>query len=165
MPHSASAVYAITLKAKDELDRFFRAEVFVPRFITGVYEMKATSSSQPAADLHQTDLHELIRRRAEEIYVRSGRMAGRDLENWTKAEQEIRAEVDGRPAARRNAVVVKVDGVEYVGEYHPNAADGYSPGEFAAGDPVRIRFQGDKMLIQRPNGKELETTIVKDSGR
>jgi len=32
------------------------------------------------------DLHELTRRRAEAIYIRNGRIAGRDIENWTQAE-------------------------------------------------------------------------------
>ena len=40
------------------------------------------------------------------------------------------------------------------------AADGYTPGEFAPGDPIPVRLEGDKMYVKRPNGKELETTIV-----
>lgn len=123
------------------------------------------ADDRQAAELRQVDRHELIRRRAEEIYIRSGRLPGRDLENWAQAETEIRAEVDRSEALCRKAVVVKVEDTEYVGEYHADDADGYAPGEFAAGDPVRIRFERDKMLIQRPNGKELETTIVKQSGR
>lgn len=105
------------------------------------------------------DLHEAIRRRAEEIYERSGRAPGRDIENWTQAEQEIRR-LAARYAGRRTAVVVKVNGVEYVGEYTFTAADGYAPGEFAAGDPVAVRFEEDKMYVKRANGKELETRIV-----
>jgi len=106
------------------------------------------------------DLHELIRRRAEEIYERSGKIRGRDVENWTQAEEEIRREA-ARYAGRRIAVVVKVNGVDYVGEYTFTAADGYAPGEFAAGDSVAVRFDEDKMYVKRPNGKELETRVVK----
>src|SRR5215472_16585305 len=35
----------------------------------------------------ELDLHELTRLRAEAIYLRNGRIPGRDVENWTQAEQ------------------------------------------------------------------------------
>ena len=105
------------------------------------------------------DLHEAIRARAEQIYESSGKIPGRDIENWMQAEREIRSEA-GQHARRRTAVVVNIDGVDYVGEYEFSAADGYAPGEFAAGDPVAVRFEEDKMYVKRPNGKELETRIV-----
>jgi hypothetical protein len=110
-----------------------------------------------------SDLHEAICRRAEEIYIRSGRIPGHDLDNWAQAEQEIMREAAER-ATHRNAVVVNVNGVVYVGEYAPGAADGYTPGEFTKGVRVPVRFHGDKMFVKRPNGKELETTIVKKIG-
>jgi hypothetical protein len=114
-----------------------------------------------------SDQHEAIRCRAEEIYFRNGRTPGRDLENWALAEQEIAQELAERAAAHpahRTAVVVTVDGVKYVGEYDLALSDGYHPGEFAKGHPVPVRFDGDKMFVKRPNGKELETTIVKKVG-
>ena len=37
-------------------------------------------------------------------------------------------------------------------------------GEFGADASVPVRFHGDKMFVKRPNGKELETTIVKQTG-
>src|SRR5260370_239894 len=73
------------------------------------------------------DRHEAIRRRAEEIYIRNGRIAGRDVENWVQAETEILREAECH--SRRAAVVVRVGGVRYVGEYSVEAADGYAPGE------------------------------------
>jgi len=106
------------------------------------------------------DRDEAIRRRAEEIYIRSGRIPGHDLENWTQAEQEITREA-AEPPARRTAIVVKVNGVQYVGEYALDSSEGYTPGEFKKGVPVPVRFDGDKMFVKRPNGKELETRIVK----
>lgn len=109
------------------------------------------------------DQHEAIRRRAEEIYIRNGRIPGRDLENWAQAEQEILRE-SAEPPARRTAIIVKVNGVEYVGEYIAESSDGYLPGEFGAGSSVPVRFHGDKMFVKRPNGKILETTIVKKIG-
>ncbi|HKF01696.1 MAG TPA: DUF2934 domain-containing protein [Candidatus Sulfotelmatobacter sp.] len=105
------------------------------------------------------DVHELTRRRAEEIYIRNGRIPGRDIENWTRAEQEIRAEME--QASRRTAIIVRVSGVQYVGEYSCDDADGYTPGEFTPGVPVPVRLRGDRMFIRRPNGKILETRIVK----
>jgi hypothetical protein len=109
------------------------------------------------------DLHEAIRRRAEEIYVRNGRIPGRDLDNWAQAEQEVLRELAESPT--RKAIVVKVDDAQYIGEYNPDACDGYVPGEFGAGAAVPVRFRGDKMLVLRPNGTVLETTIVRKTVR
>jgi hypothetical protein len=120
-----------------------------------------TSGSQKSPS-KAADLHEVIRRRAEEIYIRSGRIPGRDVQNWTQAEREVMAEAaNNKPNA---AVVVKVNGVQYVCEYQPESSDGYVPGEFSTGAPVTVRLQGDKIFIRRPNGKILETRIVKKLG-
>jgi len=105
------------------------------------------------------DWHEAIQRRAEEIYSRNGKIPGRDLENWAQAEQEILRE-SAEPQPRRTAIVVKVNGAAYVGEYDPAFSDGYIPGEFGPGVSVPVRFRGDRMYLKRPNGKILETTIV-----
>ena len=110
----------------------------------------------------ESAMHEAIRHRAEEIYTRNGRIPGHDLENWAQAEQEIKREAMG--AAPRKAVVVRVNGVQYFGEYHPDDCDGYQPGELGKGKVVPVRFAGNKMFVKRPNGKELETTIVKKIG-
>ena len=109
------------------------------------------------------DLHEAIRRRAEEIYIQSSRVPGRDLENWSQAEQEVMSEL-AHSRGPRNAVVVRVNGVRYVGEYKPESAGGYTPGEFGSGASVPVRFDGEKMFVTRPNGEELETTIVQKIG-
>ena len=108
------------------------------------------------------DRHEAIRRRAEEIYIRNGRIPGRDVENWFQAETEILREAEVH--SHRAAVVIKVSGVHYVGECSVDDADGYAPGEFAAGDPVTVRFDADKMFVRRNGGAELQTTIVKRIG-
>jgi hypothetical protein len=109
------------------------------------------------------DRHEAIRRRAEEIYARSGKVPGHDLENWMQAEEEILRESFHSPASRK-AVVVKVNGIHYVGEYDLNSSRGYAPGELAKGSAIPVRFAGNKMFVQRPNGMELETTVVKKVG-
>ncbi len=107
---------------------------------------------------HPSELHEAIRLRAEEIYQRSGCVGGRDLENWRQAEAEIWREIASRNLRH---VVVKVQGVVYTGEYKADAAGGYVPGEFQHGDPVAVNFKGDKLFLRRPNGRELETRVVK----
>jgi hypothetical protein len=109
-----------------------------------------------------SELQEAIRNRAEEIYVRKGRIPGCDLENWTQAEEEIARECGN--SMRRTAIVVDVDGVQYVGEYASESCDGYQPGEFGLGQDISIRFEADKLFLKRPNGKELETTIVDKIG-
>lgn len=118
---------------------------------------KANCDAAPASDLQQA-----IGQRAREIYEKSGRIAGRDVENWIQAEAEILSEQKGSP--RKSAVVVRVEGVQYVGEYWPASADGYSPGEFAKGEMVPVRFDGNQMFVKRPNGKELATRIVDQAG-
>lgn len=126
--------------------------------------MNAAANSPQPWPTTPVDRHEAIRRRAEEIYIRNGRMPGRDKENWAQAEQEIGRELAGE-APRKTAIVVRVDGEEYVGEYDPESADGYVPGEFGTGASVPVRFRGDKLLVLRPNGKVLETTIVRKNGQ
>jgi len=119
--------------------------------------------TQPPKPDVAPDIQEAIRRRAEEIYIRNGRIPGHDLENWAQAEKEVLAET-AAPPAHRTAVVVTVDGVKYVGEYDAASSGGYTPGEFHAGTRVPVRFDGDKMFVKRPNGKELETRVVKRIG-
>jgi hypothetical protein len=105
------------------------------------------------------DLHEAIRRRAEEIYIQSGRIPGHDVKNWTQAEHEILEQAATRD--RRAAIMVRVNGVQYVGEYQPASSDGYVPGEIGVGASVAVRLEGDKMYVRRTNGKELVTRIVR----
>jgi Protein of unknown function (DUF2934) len=111
---------------------------------------------------YSPEMQEAIRRRATELYHQGGALAGRDAENWYQAEAEILRE-SATNAARR-AVVVNLFGVVYTGEYDASAADGYTPGEWKPGDPVPVRLAGDKLYLRRPNGRELQTTIVKRIG-
>lgn len=124
--------------------------------------MKIDSDNSALVSRTAPDVHEMIRRRAEEIYIRNGRVPGRDIENWTQAELEILAESQKRRG--RSAVVVKVNGIKYVGEYQDELADGYVPGEFSSGAQVFVRLQGDRMFVKRSNGRELETRIVQKIG-
>ena len=89
-------------------------------------------------------------------------MPGRDLENWVQAEAEILRECAESPS--RRAIVVDVDGVQYVGEYSSQSGDDYAPGEFGIGEELAVRFEGEKMFVKRPNGKELETSVVDKIG-
>ena len=123
--------------------------------------METDLLSNSPTSVRTADLHEAIRRRAEEIYIQSGRIPGRDAQNWSQAEREIWEEAAKQ--GRRSAIVLKVNGARYVGEYSPESSDGYVPGEFSLGSYVAVRFEGDKMFVKRANGKELETRIVKVS--
>lgn len=125
--------------------------------------MKTDAKASGIQPRKASDMQAKIRRRAEEIYVRTGRLPGHDLENWAQAEAEVLRERTTHPY-RRKAVVIKVGGVQYVGEYSPESTGDYNPGEFQAGIPVQVRFDGEKMFVKRPNGKELETRIVRKIG-
>jgi hypothetical protein len=103
-----------------------------------------------------------IRERATELYQRSGAIPGHDLENWCKAEAEIVHDQAAHLA--RRAIVVKLEGMLYTGEYEFASAGGYTPGEWKPGDPVRARLAGDKLYLLRPNGLVLQTTVVKRTG-
>lgn len=108
------------------------------------------------------ELQNAVRKRASELYWRSGSIEGHDVENWRQAEAEILREV--ATPLRRPAVVIHVEGVVYTGEYDLVTAEGYRPGEWKAGARVVVRLDGDRLLLRRPNGLELETQIVKRIG-
>src|ERR1017187_5806461 len=108
------------------------------------------------------DQHEAIRQRAEEIYIRNGRIPGRDMENWAQSEQEILCE-SPEPTTRK-AIGVKVDDAQDIGPFAPESSDGYVPAEFGPDASVPVRFQGYKMFIKPSNGKIQETTNVKKIG-
>jgi hypothetical protein len=111
---------------------------------------------------YSTEVQEAIRRRATELYQRGGAVAGHDAENWYQAEAEVLRE--SATNGRRRAVVVNLQGVVYTGEYEAASAEGYIPGEWKTGDPVPVRLAGDKLYLRRPNGRELQTTVVKRIG-
>ncbi len=123
-------------------------------------DIPSGSSTPKAWPKPPADMHEAIGQRAEEIYLRNGKVSGHDLENWMQAEAEIFRE-SVRIPTNRAAIVIKVEGVQYVGGYDAASAAGYAPGEFAIGEPMPVRFDGNKMFIRRANRVELETDIVK----
>jgi hypothetical protein len=116
----------------------------------------------PSSRNYSPQLIDAIRRRATELYQSSGYVQGRDMDNWCQAEAEILRE-SGASAVRR-AIVINLGGIVYTGEYDSVSAGDYTPGEWKAGDPVPVRLAGDKLYLRRPNGRELQTTIVKRIG-
>jgi Protein of unknown function (DUF2934) len=108
------------------------------------------------------ELQNAIRTRAQELYRQSGAAEGHDVENWCRAEAEILRETSADLA--RPAVVINVEGVVYTGEYDTASADGYLPGEWKVGDRIPVRLEGDRLFLRRPNGRELETSVVKRIG-
>ena len=111
---------------------------------------------------YSREILEAIRRRATEFYERSAELEGHDAANWYLAEAEILRESATHPL--RRAVVVSIQGVVYTAEYEYRSAEGYTPGEWQPGDPIPVRFDGDKLFLRRPNGRELQTTIIKRIG-
>jgi hypothetical protein len=111
---------------------------------------------------YSPQMQEAIRRRATDLYRRGGEAEGHDVENWCRAEAEILRETAAHLA--HPAVVVNVEGVVYTGEYESASAGGYTPGEWKAGDRVPVRLDGDRLFLRRPNGRELETNVVKRIG-
>ena len=111
---------------------------------------------------YSPQMQEAIRRRATDLYRRGGEAEGHDVENWCRAEAEILRETAAHLA--HPAVVVSVEGVVYTGEYESASAGGYTPGEWKAGDRVPVRLDGDRLFLRRPNGRELETSVVKRIG-
>jgi len=114
--------------------------------------------------MHDSDSWEqAIRRRAQELYEERGRVPGHEVEDWLRAEAEVKRESEPR-APRPAYVSVKVEGVTYIGEYDAASCQGYQPGEFRAGDQIRVMVNRDKMVVVRPNGVRLETRVVRASG-
>ncbi len=111
---------------------------------------------------NSAQVQEAIRLRAAELFELSGNLEGHDSENWFQAEAEIVRELSTHSV--RRAVVVNVKGVVYTGEYEPTSAQGYTPGEWSPGEPVPVRLAGDQLYLRRPNGSELQITIVKRIG-
>ena len=108
---------------------------------------------------YSPQMQDAIRRRATELFRRSGSIPGHDLENWCQAELEILQEQATHLV--RPAVVIKFEGVLYTCEYESNSAGSYTPGEWKPGDPVPLRIVGDKFYLLRHDGSELATTITK----
>jgi hypothetical protein len=108
---------------------------------------------------YSPQMQDAIRRRATELFRRSGSVPGHDVENWCQAELEILKEQATQ--LLRPAVVIKFEGVLYTCEYDPDAAGSYTPGEWKPGEPVLLRIAGDKFYLRRHDGSELETIITK----
>lgn len=102
------------------------------------------------------------RNHAADVYRHSRAAEGPDREPWSRAEAEILRETSAQLS--RPVVVINLEGVVYTGEYDFASAGGYTPGEWQAGDHVPVRFEGDRLFLRRPNGQELETSIVKRIG-
>jgi hypothetical protein len=88
-------------------------------------------------------------------------VAGHEVEDWLRAEAEVKREAAAALRRRHAQILVKVGGVTYTGEYDPESCAGYQPGEFGAGQPLHVRFEDDRIYITRPNGAELEARVVR----
>lgn len=104
------------------------------------------------------DLEQAIRRRAQELYQQRGCVDGHQLEDWLQAEAEIRARHSSASDFAR--IALNIGAFRYVGEYNTALSGDYHRGEFKAGDPIHVRFAGDRLFLRRPNGVELEIRII-----
>ena len=114
---------------------------------------------EAGAAVRSPEVEEAIRRRAEKLYEDRGRVPGHQDEDWLKAEAEVLHELAQTP--KLALVKVRFEGAAYTGEYDAKRCDGYTPGEFRTGAPVEVRFHIGNMYVKRPNGKELETRVVR----
>jgi hypothetical protein len=123
---------------------------------------EAISGSKTAGS-RTPEIEAAIRRRAEELYRQRGGAPGDAVEDWLKAEAEVLCKFEVPAESKPAYLVIRLHGVTYTGEYDARDSGGYQPGEFAAGEPIRVRFEGEMMFIRRPNGSELSARVVKKS--
>lgn len=55
--------------------------------------MARTKIDKARSKCSQADITEAIRKKAQELYEKSGRRPGRDMDNWLEAEKMIRSEM------------------------------------------------------------------------
>jgi hypothetical protein len=152
-------VFAFCLSKKEPLlaDNKSSAEG-VPFMPSCVAAPATTGTSQTPSD---TELRELIARRARELWEQRGRADGHAEEDWLQAETEVLQARQREAASKTCFIVVKFAGSVYTAAYDTEHCEGYRPGELRKGTPVPVRLADDKIYIKRPNGKELEATILK----
>ena len=144
-----------------------------------VAETNAAEQSKASSDA----VRKKIARRARELYELRGCVDGYALEDWVQAEREVMNQLAKEEAAPENSnlpadtrapstsgpqlgrktatIAVRVGTFVYTGEYETNRCTSYKPGTLRKGQPIEIRFDQDKMFIELPDGRELETRIVK----
>lgn len=104
-------------------------------------------------------VHDAIVRRARELWEQRGRVDGHADEDWAQAEAEVRQQLAHPKVASPAFLAVKANGCIYTCRYDRNS-DAYNPGDLAAGEKIRLRFEGEKLYL-RLRDHELETTIVR----
>lgn len=134
------------------------------RLVSGPGEVETMDIAIPPPVVRTPEIEEAIRRRAEKLYEERGRAPGHEVEDWVKAEAEVLHEIEIESAPKPAFVSIRFEGAVFTGEYDAKRCDGYVPGEFRAAAPVEIRFETGKMYVKRPNGKELETRVVRKEG-
>ncbi|MGH9516288.1 MAG: hypothetical protein ACRD3P_11495, partial [Terriglobales bacterium] len=64
-------------------------------------------------------------------------------------------------ADREYLISVAVGDMTYVGSYWPRWRWSYEPTDFIVNSEIKVRLSKKEMYIMRPDGKELQTKIVK----
>ena len=104
-------------------------------------------------------LHELIVRRARELWELRGRLDGHADEDWAQAEEEVRKQYAEPQFPSTAFLSVKGQHFIYTCRYQRNCAD-YRPGDIAPGQTIRFRIEDGKLYLKLGEGRELESTIV-----
>lgn len=124
--------------------------------------MATTGLREPLTD--DRSIHDAIARRARERWQERGCVDGHTEEDWAQAESEIHSQLAAGKACTRR-LVVKADNLFYIAEYDSSAAASYDPGELQRGEQVQLHFEGEKMWLKLPGGRELETRIIRKETR
>jgi hypothetical protein len=113
--------------------------------------------------LDASAVHDAIVRRARELWEQRGRVDGHADEDWAQAEAEIKQQLGHSRRVTPAFLAVKANGCVYTCRYD-RSTDAYRPGDLNPGEPVRLRFEGEKLYLKF-HDSELETTIVRRTGQ
>jgi hypothetical protein len=58
-------------------------------------------------------------------------------------------------------LAISLDDFSYLLRYGPIWAYGYAPSDLVVGDRIHVRVKDGNMYLQKPNGRELKTQIVR----
>ena len=106
-------------------------------------------------------LREAITKRAHELWEQRGCVDGHAEEDWAQAEAEVREALARQTHVWTGLLQVRAGNVVYTCRYDKKCG-AYKPGELSRGEPVHLRFIGEKIYL-KIRGRELETTIVRRS--
>jgi hypothetical protein len=112
-------------------------------------------------ETQKSDPRQPLRHRGEGRRVGAGQ-AELEWQDCREGEAEVLRE--SGTCLTRASVVINLEGVVYTGEYDFATAGDYMAGEWQGGDRIPVRLAGDRLYLRRPDGRELETQVVRRIG-